>query len=418
MWSVRKAAGSAVVTALVAGGGVVVAAGPAVAGNPLAISVAAWAYTDARHPAQSYAGQTGAVPVGAWRDAGNVVHRSRAYYSFDLSALAGATISEATLIVPELAANDCATPRTVEVWRTAAFTAPTWAHAPAAEALVDATDGGQGCGTRGSWDLAAEVTAALAAGRTTLSLQLRVPQGHERDERYGRSFGTNAGISVQYNRAPNVPANVRIDGRACGAGPLFVTGTQPLVQVQVSDPDPVPMVGDGTTLQLAAWPVGDPAQRTEWGGGFGYGTWTSTTILPGGILTDDGTYALSGQATDRHGATSAWSEPCLLVLDRVGPADAPLVSSATYPAGTASGGPGVPGTFTFDANGDTEVTGFMWGTILTGTYAYVPADAPGGTATITYTPPVAGDVVLVVDSVDRAGNHSPRAEYGFAVLEP
>jgi len=91
----------------------------------------------------------------------------------------------------------------------------------------------------------------------------------------------------------------------------------------------------------------------------------------------------------------------------------PTVTSADYPDdGAWHLGAGVPGSFTFGANGSSEVAGFYYGDVdPPGTF--VPADQPGGTATVSYTPESSGPNDLYVVSVDAAGNRSPRHVHHF-----
>jgi hypothetical protein len=74
----------------------------------------------------------------------------------------------------------------------------------------------------------------------------------------------------------------------------------------------------------------------------------------------DGTSCRSGPTTSspaRRGASSQF------IVDTTRPATAPTVTSTDYPAdGVEHGGPGIPGTFTFSANGDKDVVGFRYGT--------------------------------------------------------
>ncbi|OXM43514.1 hypothetical protein [Amycolatopsis alba] len=93
----------------------------------------------------------------------------------------------------------------------------------------------------------------------------------------------------------------------------------------------------------------------------------------------------------------------------------PTVTSAEYPDdGAWHPGAGMPGSFTFDANGDSAVVGFSYGnTDPAGTY--VAANHPGGTATVSYTPQTSGPNDLYVVSVDSAGNRSPQHVHHFYV---
>ncbi|UUV34342.1 hypothetical protein NQK81_13095 [Amycolatopsis roodepoortensis] len=93
----------------------------------------------------------------------------------------------------------------------------------------------------------------------------------------------------------------------------------------------------------------------------------------------------------------------------------PTVTSAEYPDdGAWHPGAGMPGSFTFNANGDDAVIGFYYGnTDPAGTY--VAADHPGGTATVSYIPQTSGPNDLYVASVDSAGNRSPQHVHHFYV---
>ncbi|WP_103351146.1 hypothetical protein [Amycolatopsis sp. CA-128772] len=93
----------------------------------------------------------------------------------------------------------------------------------------------------------------------------------------------------------------------------------------------------------------------------------------------------------------------------------PAVTSAEYPDdGAWHPGAGVPGSFTFGADGDDSVVGFYWGnTDPAGTF--VAADHPGGSATVSYTPQASGPDDLYVASVDSAGNRSPQHVHHFYV---
>ncbi|MBB5856072.1 hypothetical protein ACFQ05_24675 [Amycolatopsis umgeniensis] len=93
----------------------------------------------------------------------------------------------------------------------------------------------------------------------------------------------------------------------------------------------------------------------------------------------------------------------------------PTVTSAEYPDdGAWHPGAGVPGSFTFDAGGDSTVVGFYYGnTDPAGTY--VAANHIGGSATVSHTPQTSGPNDLYVASVDSAGNRSPQHVHHFYV---
>jgi hypothetical protein len=74
----------------------------------------------------------------------------------------------------------------------------------------------------------------------------------------------------------------------------------------------------------------------------------------------------------------------------------------------------VPDTFTFDAAGVTDIDHFQYGWDSM-TPIRVDADALGGRASVTLTPPGDGPRDLYVRSVDRAGHRSPITLYHFLV---
>ncbi|HEU5473088.1 MAG TPA: hypothetical protein VFV67_20775 [Actinophytocola sp.] len=65
----------------------------------------------------------------------------------------------------------------------------------------------------------------------------------------------------------------------------------------------------------------------------------------------------------------------------------PTVGSTDYPENNpypGVGAPGLPGRFTFDANGSADVVGFRYGEFFASTF--VAADRPGGSATVEFAP--------------------------------
>jgi hypothetical protein len=106
-----------------------------------------------------------------------------------------------------------------------------------------------------------------------------------------------------------------------------------------------------------------------------------------------------------------WSGVCEFTTDQTNP-NAPTVSSADYPADAhVHGGSDLPGTFTFDANGSTDVAGFRYG--LNEPATYVAADH--GSASAVITPANVGPSTLTVQCVDAAGNYSQPTRYSYLV---
>lgn len=144
---------------------------------------------------------------------------------------------------------------------------------------------------------------------------------------------------------------------------------------------------------------------------YGY---TTTYYDPDAQLADGVTYAWQVRAKDSL-ATSAWSEICRFTTDFKAPATAPAVTSTDYVYEVpGKGGIGIPGDFTLDAGGDTEIVGFRWQAGYTDS-GYIAADRPGGKATVRYTPRSDGPMSMSAYGVDAAGNSGPSGDYRFFV---
>ncbi|WP_305789602.1 hypothetical protein [Symbioplanes lichenis] len=219
----------------------------------------------------------------------------------------------------------------------------------------------------------------------------------------------SAAHAAEANRPPAVPASLTVGGLACAPGGVFVGTTTPRVTGVFGDEDLGVVAGERLTPEFVVRPAGV--------------TWSEQAIaFPGTVfttvpaaLTDGVTYQLQARATDAAGAVSDWSPVCTFTVDTTRP-HAPAVSSADYPAGTPSGGAGVPGTFTFAAAGDDrDVVSFRW-SLNDGVPNQAPADADGR-ATVEITPGFYGTQTVSVQAVDRTGNRSAETRYSFTVVD-
>jgi hypothetical protein len=402
---IRRATGTALVSAMVVSGLLVGSAQPAgAAQNWDTVTRSSWAYTDSLSPHRSFGNSTDDAPVGAWRDTAGKHHISKSYFTFDLSAFRGARIFSARAFVAETAANDCSKPRATELWATDAAQVPTWAEQPQERAILPIRAAEPRCTGWVSWDATDVVRQAAAADDATVSLALRIAEAHQGDVAYGRRYANNVAITVYFNRPPNTPTNLRLDIYPCTGDPIYTAARRPGLSAQITDPDPEPP-GD-LAATFAIWPLELPSQRTELTVTDAPG---ALVIVPDGLLIDGGSYAFAVRASDEYD-TSAWTQPCQFSTDFTAPPVAPTVSSPDYPAdGNWHGGAGIPGTFTFTANGVEDVTGFYYN----GTY--VAADRLGGSATVSYAPQSSGPNALFVSSVDRAGHRSPEYIHHFYV---
>ncbi|BBC35020.1 hypothetical protein SGFS_063140 [Streptomyces graminofaciens] len=189
------------------------------------------------------------------------------------------------------------------------------------------------------------------------------------------------------------------------------------------------------SVRYQVWPVADPTRITTVTRDFATTGFEAPATLPAAALADGQTYAWQAQ-TVAGGAASDWSAPCYVTVDNTRPASAPTITSPNYPPDGWNQG-GEPVTFTLDAGGVDDVTGFQFtwqqdfpviGTTIgdhgipqpvdpySDTRYFKRADAPGGSATLSLVPPRgAGVMTLWVRSLDRAYNGSAITSYTFRV---
>ncbi|MEV0719733.1 hypothetical protein [Asanoa sp. NPDC050611] len=385
---------------------------PAQAYGIQTVSSTGWAYTDSQLPDSSFVDPAGDAPIGSWADAAGKRHKSRSYFTIDVSTFAGKAVHEADLVLWERSAADCAQAQPVELWRTDPVTATTsWNHAPKQRELlatVQAGGAGQSCPGPLEWDVAPALQKLAARGERTLTVEVRVPRGVEGDLTHGRKLKTPAVLDTMTNTPPTVArTGLEYPSWACGTArkPQPVGPRTYNLMVQMSDVDSP----DQLNGEFAVWPVGHEDQRVERSGArFGSLSkleWDMSQHPDGTVL------AWTARAFDGHDY-SAWAKPCYVVVDAFAPA-APVVGSALYPNdGAAHGGPNVTGTFTF--TGGADVVGYYWGQHGEAT-TFVPASKPGAAVSLQYAPGSSGSDALYVRAVDSADNRSPITEYDFEV---
>ncbi len=388
------------------------------------------AYTSSAHPSKSYLNPSEAtdLPVGT-TTANKKNDTSRVYATFDLSSYIGKHIVAANLFTSEASETVCGT-RAVDVWQTATPGKKiSWNDAPAEIAPIGSLLFGLGCPTSYvHLDVTSLITSAVAAGQESLSIELRVPAGHEADPSYGITLDGGNGIllDVNANSTPTVPNNLSQDQFTCATsqpGP-YLGDLQPTLRASSSDAD----LNDQVTATFAVWPVTAPNQRTlVTASAFG----AAHATVPAGVLTDATTYAWQAQSSDGTD-TSAWSRTCYFTVDSTRPSAAPVVTSANFPAGQTAP-TGVPGSFTFSPNGVSDIIGYTyhWGSSPGGFSYYIgddgqpvfdPFAAPGvvhagadGSTTITLSPPNFGIADLYVESIDKAYLNSSVTVYSFTM---
>ncbi|MEV4495873.1 hypothetical protein AB0J84_09220 [Micromonospora arborensis] len=400
---------------IVLGAGLVsVTATPAQAYQQWDVTKSGWAYTDSQLPKKSFVNPSGDAPIGAWADAGGKKHKSRSYFSFDITRFSGAVIHKADLVIAEGSAADCTSAQPVELWRTDAIKATTsWDSAPRRRELLGTVQAGGEATCPGylAWDIMPALQKLAKQGVKTLTVEFRVPHGYEGDLSHGRKLRPYPSIRTEANHTPTVTQiGLEFPSWSCGTRdkPQPVGARNYTLMVRGADVDPYDYDYWG---QFAAWPVGHEEQRSELSGSSYSGalskvTWDMGQYPHGTVV------AWTARAYDGHDYSS-WAKPCFVKVDGERPAT-PLISSVKYPDdGESHGGSGVPGTFTFKANGSKDVVGYYWGRFGE-TYNYIAAPQPGADVTLEYTPTSFVEY-LSVRSVDSASNSSEVTEYDFFV---
>ncbi|MEU3644153.1 hypothetical protein AB0E59_12325 [Lentzea sp. NPDC034063] len=369
---------------------------------------AKWVTTDSKQPHQEIT--TGDAKVGAWRDAKH--HIGKSYFTFDITRFKGTQLFTANLRTPEKAANDCAKPRATQLWVVQPPKKITWAHQPWESSKIEPNPNQDCVSPAVVWNVAEPIRKALEKGRTEITFVLRIAEQFQGKVEYGRTYDPAAVLSTTFNTPPGTPTDLKIDARACDGTTRFIPSLTPRVRATLHDADPDP--SGGVTGRMAFWPVDAPEQRVEVAAPFPGGGVVDTQF-PEGMVKDGGTYAFAVRTEDGF-ANSEWSTPCQFTADVTAPS-APKISSTTYQENGAppgDGGQGLPGQFTFDANGAQDVVAFTYDGIGV-PYGRVEADAPGGKATITITPDKDGPLYVQVQSIDRAGLRSDSTTYRFWV---
>jgi len=241
-----------------------------------------------------------------------------------------------------------------------------------------------------------------------------------------------AGPALAVTGTPVTPTDALNNGAACATDQSNPYWANPGSWLTIeARPDLADVTGttDGSagvtvTEQYRVYPVDDPTQITSYSLSVG-AQLEGVLWVPGSVFTDGQTYVWQAQ-TVFDGASSDWSAPCYVAVDKTPPSAAPTIVSTNYPTGTRDQA-GAPIHVTFGADGVSDVIGytFSWNVGFpvpnfskplsdpyVGSAGSVLADAQGGSATLNLVPAQpSGFMILDVWSVDRAGNISPEATY-------
>ncbi|MFI9812754.1 RHS repeat domain-containing protein [Saccharothrix variisporea] len=124
--------------------------------------------------------------------------------------------------------------------------------------------------------------------------------------------------------------------------------------------------------------------------------------------TRTGFHRVRAASLNRSSVRSGWGEDYFTVT-----APGPVVSSTDYPSGRESGGPGVPGTFTFAPSPRLPVAEYRY-EFSDGQQGKVPA-GPDGRVSVRWTPKAPGFQWVRVTGVTATGVETERGSYSFPV---
>jgi hypothetical protein len=377
---------------------------------------------------------------------------ARSFLAFGLSNLLwGSTISDAKLSLFEWWSAshdaDCHIATRAQVWVTGGISAATtWNRQPTWGGLAAESDGAYGndqnpsCAARNvEFPVTARVAAA-AANHTGITFGIKA--SNESDGLGWRKFSGAADkvkLTVQYNHTPTVGSMTTtpstapacfFDASAPGGNsstPLVNPGAPGMVlKANLADADQNHPGGHVESLRATfqLWRFGGSAPLwSKTVGPAAPGLFAAPAIRlfepadpnnPDKVLRDQTVYNWKVNVTDGT-ATSAWSGWCQFKVDLSHP-NTPGVAGDVYAPDSWSGGVGVPGLFTVDWNGSTDVTRFLY-SFDTPTMNLQLTPGAGGTATApAWSPPTQGIHHLYVRSVNRFGVQSTQyADYRFFV---
>lgn len=340
----------------------------------------------------SYCGENGGLQI------------ARTYWGFDTSFLEGRSIvdpDQAKFTVNVTHGADCVSRNhTLHKASKDIWDGMTWNTQP----------GGYAVSTRGV-GCAGDVVFALGGnvnlgGMTSYWIQADDERTlKDPSQRFWRKYNPDsARFYVKFNAAPNWPNDVRIaEGlpapcRWC-EGKSYVGVNRLTLQALLTDKD--------NDAVRPYWDIYDPVKvEVRNSGPLGSGNWHSYSLdLSGRDGREIDWYV---KAVDSANAESEWRHGIApFRVDLTGVPNKPVVTSKAYPAdGRWHGGAGVPGDFTFEPAGITDIDHYLYDW-TSPPKTKVDADSLGGPAAKLLLPPGDGPRDLFVRSVDKAGHESP-----------
>ncbi|PZF79455.1 hypothetical protein C1I92_31040 [Jiangella anatolica] len=367
------------------------------------------------------------VGYDGWQD----LKRSRVFYAIDFSTLsAGPQILSAEFAHRQIHSPNYDCERAsygpgVQLWFTDGISSADYWPGPTMRTHIATNYEAHGhedyCSNpmRTEWNATSIATTAAAEGWTRFTLGLKSADETNMDgwRRYENITNTAQtrypSLTVNYNWPPDRPTNLHTEDpdTACvaGANRPWINDNTPNAVATVTEPDGqqnVKMVVDYRRMVSGVdWSEAGRSALTDPG----------TISVPFPALTDSH-YQWRATAADEPGAWSGWStQTCEFSVDTVRPSQAPTITSAEYPEEQWAGGIGQAGTFTFGANGVTDVDRYKYSLNSDALNKSVNPNTLGAPGAATIAPTQFGPNTLYVASVDRAGNIGPTATYTFMV---
>ncbi|WP_431921670.1 FG-GAP-like repeat-containing protein [Micromonospora wenchangensis] len=376
----------------------------------------AWTSVWKSFPNSKYWNSSDIARVG-YSQTDNLTNRS--FFRMDTSRVKGKNIIRATFQAYETHSWSC-NARSVELWRTGAISsATTWNSQPSWIAKLDTVNVARGysssCPDGGvDFDATAGVRTAAAAKAGDVTLGLRATS--ETDTLAWKKFRNNPTLSIEYNSTPSVPTALSTSpGTPCTGGKLG--NTDVYLRATPSDADGGNVVGE-----FSLWPTGGATTVRNVTVSSGV---QARTLFLKSSLTDGVTYNWRVRTKDSDGAASGYSATCSFTVDKTLPTADVDVTSTQYPAQDPAGTivstvpAGIPGQFTINAKGNTDVIGFYVGIDTDTPSRYVAANTPGGTATVTMTPTRSGPGFVAVKTWDGVNpSASVDTDHAFFATAP
>jgi hypothetical protein len=255
--------------------------------------------------------------------------------------------------------------------------------------------------------------AVAAANSSQLTMGIAVNEG---SMAYWKRFRNDAGLSISYNRPPNIPTGVRfaepVASCVTGASRPYLRMVNPVLYAVLTDPD-----GQAVQANVDVYAVNTQTPILWHSRPTAQASGVGQSVRLGGMVNGK-TYRVQINGVDPN-VTGGPAVACEMTIDTVRPttptvAPVPVGSQPVYTQDTPTGGIGKTGSFKFGPGPDPDIASYKYSL----NSSALDQTANGATPTIALTPTSTGSQVLYYQSVDRAGWTSPTQTFRFSVAFP